>query len=57
MVFGVCLPEGAVIEQDYELNAGSSDTNIGKTSHFLVVDTLEEVWDDNSLTRVYIDGR
>ena len=55
-MIGVCLPAGIDLSQ-VKLWARRPPNVITPNDGWIVVDTLDEVFADDTMTRVYVDGR
>ena len=56
VVIGLCLPEG-VDPSEVRLWGNRPPDVVTPNDGWIVVDTLDEVFADDTMTRVYVDGR
>ena len=56
VVIGICLPGGIDVSQ-VKLWARRPPNVITPNDGWIVVDTLDEVFADDTMTRVFVDGR
>ena len=56
MVAGICLPEGTTVA-DLKLYSNRPPGVSTSTDGFTRVDTIDEVFADQTMTRIFVDGR
>ena len=56
VVAGICLPEGTTVE-DLKLYSNRPPGVSTSTDGFTRVDTIDEVFADQTMTRIFVDGR